>query len=233
MNSSTVSTGDSRPYVLAVTSHKGGTGRTTFACGLAWAWGQCGLRVALVDADPVRAAALVAAKTDEHCPWPNVRLFVAERGHVRVSGSFDAIVIDAPPATEPLAQKVFSKSDGAVVCCLADSLALATLPAATRSIREARTANPSLALLGIVVNLFAPADVTQVRCLSMLRGARGGLFVEPPIPARPEIRAWPLAPGSDLPEGPARRATLTLADTLRESIAAAGWRRFASRMAYA
>ena len=64
--------GDSPPYVLAVTSHKGGTGRTTLACGLAWLWGQRGLNVCLVDADPVKAAVLVAAGPDGICPWANV-----------------------------------------------------------------------------------------------------------------------------------------------------------------
>ncbi len=231
MTSSTASTGESdRPYVLAVTSHKGGTGRTTFACGLAWAWGQRGLTVALVDADPVRAAALVAGR-DGVCPWPNVTLVVADRGVLRVGKGFDAIVIDAPPATEPLAQKVFAKADGVVICSLADSLALTTLPAATRAVREARAANPDLDLLGIVVNLYSPADVAQARCLSLLRGAKGGLFVEPPVPARPEVRAWPLAPGSDLPDGPARAAVRTLSDTFRDTIAEAGWPQFARRHA--
>ena len=28
------------PFVLAIGSHKGGTGRTTTACALAWLWGQ-------------------------------------------------------------------------------------------------------------------------------------------------------------------------------------------------
>lgn len=241
--SSTASTGDpdlggfdpdtdysTRPYVLAVTSHKGGTGRTTFACGLAWVWGQRGLKVALVDADPVRAAALVAAGPGRDCPWPNVTLVVADRGHVRVPAGFDAIVIDSPPATEPLAQKVFAKADGVVICSLADSLALATLPAATRAVRDARAANPDLDLLGIIVNVYSAADVAQTRCLSMLRGAKGGLFVEPPVPVRPEFRAWPLAPGTDLPDGPGRHAVRAIADTFRDAIADAGWPRFARRL---
>ena len=48
------------PFVLAIGSHKGGTGRTTTACALAWLWGHAGFRVTIVDADPVRAAGLIA-----------------------------------------------------------------------------------------------------------------------------------------------------------------------------
>lgn len=221
--------GDNPPYVLAVTSHKGGTGRTTLACGLAWLWGQRGLNVCLVDADPVKAAVLVAAGPDGCCSWANVALVSARTGGARVPPGQDIVIIDSPPATEPLAQKVFGRANGVIICSLADSLALNTLPAATRAVREARQGNPDLALLGIAVNVFNPADVNQSRCLSMLRGARGGLFVEPPIPARPELRDWPLSPGSDLPEGPSRVALRALADTFRDHIADAGWTQVASR----
>ena len=61
------------PYVLAVASHKGGTGRTTAALALAWLWGRAGRRVTLADADPARAAGLVARGPSGECDWPNVR----------------------------------------------------------------------------------------------------------------------------------------------------------------
>lgn len=229
MTSSTRSSGDGpgRPYVLALTSHKGGTGRTTLALALAWLWGQRGLKVALVDADPVQAALLVACGPTG-CRWANVTTVPAAGGSASVPAGHDVVVIDTPPATEPLAQSVFRKADGVVVCCLADPLALGTLPAATRAVREARGANPDLELLGIVVNAFNPTDLGQTRCLSLLRGAPGGLFVEPPVPARAELRDWPLAPGSDLPDGPARGPLRALADTFRDRIAEAGWPRFAT-----
>lgn len=229
---STGSSGNTgRPYVLAVTSHKGGTGRTTLALALAWLWGKRGLNVTLVDADPVKAAGMVAAGHDGVCPWDNVNLVVTRGGLARIPPGQDCVVIDSPPATEPLAQKVFQKADGVVVCCLADSLSLTTLPAATRAVREARAANPDLELLGIAVNLFDAADLAQTRCLSLLRGAKGGLFVEPPVPARSELREWPLNPGGDLPDGPGRQAIRALADTFRDKIIEAGWGQFAGRTA--
>lgn len=221
--------GDNPPYILAITSHKGGTGRTTLAAGIAWLWGQRGLKVALVDADPVRAAALLVANAEGVCSWTNVSLVVAQQGLAKIPPGMDAVIIDSPPATEPLAQRVFAKADGVVICSLADSLALNTLPAATRAVRDAREVNPELDLLGIAVNIFNSSDVAQTRCLSALRGARGGLFVEPPIPARPELRDWPLHPGTELPDGPGRVALRALADIFRDQIVESGWEQFANR----
>jgi cellulose biosynthesis protein BcsQ len=212
---------------LTVTSHKGGAGRTTFALGLAWLWGQRGLKVTLVDADPVQAAMLVACGP-AGCGWANVTPVGAADGAVTVPAGQDAVVIDSPPATEPLAQGALRKADGVVLCCLADSLALGTLPAATRAVREAKAANPALELLGIVVSAFNPTDLGQTRCLSLLRGAHGGLFAEPPVPLRPEFRDWPLSPGADLPDGPGRVALKALADGLRDRVVDAGWPQFAN-----
>ena len=220
---------DTSPYVLAVISHKGGTGRTTLAMALAWLWGQRGFNVTLVDADPVNAASIVAAGPSGVCPWTNVNLVIAHNGEAHIPLGQDVVIIDTPAATEPLAQKVLNLANGVIVCCLADSLALYTLPAATQAIQKACTTRPDLELLGIVVNLFDEADDAQVRCLSFIRDARGGLFVEPPVPRCQDLSDWPLTPGSDLPDGVARPSLATLADTFSEMIAEAGWKQFAER----
>jgi hypothetical protein len=55
------------------------------------------------------------------------------------------------------------------------------------------------------------------------------MFLEPALPARAEIREWPMEPGSDLPDGPARQAIRNLADTFRDAMADAGWTKFATR----
>jgi cellulose biosynthesis protein BcsQ len=220
--------GENRPYVLCITSHKGGTGRTTLACGLAYVWGKRGLKVTLVDADPVKAACLLAAGRSGVCPWDNVNLVATRGGTTRIPPGQDIVVIDTPPATEPLAQKVLVKADGVVIVTLADSLALTTLPMATKAVVEARQTNPDLDVLGVVVNILNAADLGQTRAVSQLRGAKGGLFVEPAVPYRPELRAWPLAAGSELPAGPGQQAIKQLADTFRETIAEAGWEQFAT-----
>jgi cellulose biosynthesis protein BcsQ len=218
-----------RPYNLVITSHKGGTGRTTLALATAWLWGQRGLNVTLLDADPVKAATLVATGPDGSCPWPNVNLITSRNGRYRIPPHQDVVVIDSPPATEPLAQEFLHTADGVVVCCLADSLSLNTLPAATRAVLRAREANEDLEILGIAANIFSPSDLSQNRALTQLRGAPGGLFVEPAIPNRPELRDWPLSPGAELPAGPGKQAFRALADLFRDKIAEAGWARFATK----
>ena len=229
MADSTVSPTDLSPYVLAVVSHKGGTGRTTVAMALAWLWGQQGFNVTLVDADPVKAASLVAAGSSSVCPWSNVNLVVAHQGEATIPLGQDVVIFDTPVITESLAQKVLRKANGVAICCLADSLSLSTLPAATRAIQTARLGNPGLELLGILVNRFDDADDSQKRCLSLLRGGRGGLLIDPPIPTCPDLCDWPLTPGSDLADGIAYSSLQTIAETLREMIAEAGWTKFAVR----
>ncbi|MFO0937368.1 MAG: ParA family protein [Gemmataceae bacterium] len=221
--------GNDRPYLLAVTSHKGGTGRTTLALALAWMWGKRGLKVTLIDADPVKAASLVAAGPAGICPWDNVTLVTSRGGTTKIPPGQDLVVIDSPPATEPLAQQVLRKANGVVVCCLADTLALNTLPMATRAVREARETNEDLELLGIVVGIFDQTDLAQTRALSQLRGARSGLLIEPAIPLRPELREWPLSPGSDLPDGPARPVLRNLEGAFRDRMIESGWTQFDGR----
>jgi cellulose biosynthesis protein BcsQ len=221
--------GPRRPYILAVTSHKGGTGRSTLALALAWLWGKRGLKTTLLDADPVRATTLVAVGPKGVCPWENVRLVSTAGGMTKIPSGQDVIIIDTPPATEELTQEVLHKANGIVVCTLADTLALNTLPMATKAIREARENNENLELLGISVGIFDGTELSQTRALSQLRGSAGGLFLEPVIPMRPEIRDWPMQPGSDLPEGAGRNAFRQFEETLRDRMADTGWNQFASR----
>ena len=61
-----------KPYILAVASHKGGTGRTTSALTLAWALGESGHRVILIDADEQRSASALALDSRGEFNWANV-----------------------------------------------------------------------------------------------------------------------------------------------------------------
>ena len=220
---------NSTPYVLAIVGQKGGMGRTTLAAALAWLWGRQGLRVTLVDADPVKAAAVIANNPTGGCTWPNVTLMVAQDGEVLLPLGQDVIIYDTPALTETLAQQVLTQANGVIISCTADSLALATLPAATAAIHKARLLRPDIELLGIVVNLFDGTDAAQARCLTMMRSARGGLLVEPPIPMCANIANWPSSPGHDLPGGLAMGPLEIVADTFREMISEAGWQHFADR----
>src|SRR4051794_16250125 len=128
---------DRKPYMLVLASHKGGTGRTTCALALAHLWGQAGLKVALVDADPVGAARLVALGPDDACPWEGVRFWPRWPESSRALLGHDVVVIDAPPLTERSAQRVLRLADGVIVTCLSDPLSLRTIPIAAAALSQA------------------------------------------------------------------------------------------------
>ncbi len=205
------------PYTLVICSHKGGTGRTTAALGLAWSWGQAGLSVLLVDADPIHASSLVALDETGDCAWSNVR---HRRGVPESFGqeTVDLIIVDAPSLLEAEAQQILHTANGVVLTCLADPLSLRTIPAAANVIRHAREHNPQLDLLGILLGIYDNQDALQEAMVQQLRQRHGELLLEPPIPFQPEIREWPMSPGSELPAGPAADAFATVARGLENWI---------------
>ncbi|MBL8800183.1 MAG: ParA family protein [Planctomycetia bacterium] len=201
------------PYVLAVASQKGGTGRTTAALALAWTWGRAGKRVTLLDADPVGAATLVAGGSPGACRWTGVRL-ASFTGADWPNLDAEIVLVDCPSLTESAARPILARADGVLLTCLPDLLALRTLAAATSALRAARQSNPRLEVLGLLVGILHEADAGQQQVLAQLRQLHAGLLLEPPLPFRPEVRDWPLAPGSDLPAGPARLAYAAVAESL-------------------
>jgi chromosome partitioning protein len=221
------------PYLLAVVSHKGGTGRTTAALALSWLWGRDGLRVTLADADPAGAAGLVALDESGACPWPNVRYAAGLPKPGDPARDADVIVIDCPALLDPLATALLRQVDAAVLTCPADPLALRTVPAAAGVLEAARAHNPRLELLGVLIDLYNAADAVQAPMLDRLRQMHGELLLEPPVPYDPAVRDWPLTPGGGLPPGPAADAFAEVANRLRghvhrlDSVAAgapADWR---------
>lgn len=202
------------PYVLAVASHKGGTGRTTTALALAWTWGQAGKKVVLLDADPIRAASLVAADPTGKCPWPNVTLRTGMLAETEPLPDADVIVIDTPALTEASSRAVLKRANGIVLACLADPISLRTVPAAASAIEKAWAENPKLELLGIQIGIFNPQEPTQSAMLARLIQAHGAMVLQPPIPLQVEVRNWPAKPGARPPTGPAIEAFAALARNL-------------------
>jgi cellulose biosynthesis protein BcsQ len=207
-----------RPYVLVLGSHKGGTGRTTSALALAYLWGQAGLSVALIDADPVGAAGVVAVGPDGSCRWKGVRFFARLPESLSGLADCDRVIIDAPPLTERPAQRVLRLADGVIVSCLADPLSLWTVPSAARAIKQARQHNPRLSLLGLHIAVFREHDLVQSQMLQELRQTQSDFLLEPPIPAQPEISDWALKPGSEMPACLARDSYEALAQLLDSTI---------------
>jgi len=200
------------PYVLALCSHKGGTGRSTAAAALAWCFGRAGLDVVLVDADEVRAVSLIARDIDGDCHWPHVRLCRSPEEASELPAAH-LWLIDCPSLMEPAAVPVLERANGVILTCLADPLSLRTLPAAATSLDAARVANPKLELLGMLVGIYEEGDALQSAMLAQVRERHGELLLEPPIPLQPEVRDWPLALGG-LPSGPASEAFFAVARSL-------------------
>jgi cellulose biosynthesis protein BcsQ len=207
-----------RPYILVLASHKGGTGRTTCALALAYLWGQAGLNVALIDADPVGAAHAVALAPGGNCAWKQVKFFASIPDGGRGLLGSNLILIDCPPLTEPSAQRVLRMADGVVLSVLANPLSMRTIPTAASALEHARGHNPRLNLLGLLVGIYHEQDELQTAMLHEIRQVHGNLLLEPAIPYQQEVRDWPLNPGSPLPEGPAREAYAALTGLLEPAL---------------
>jgi cellulose biosynthesis protein BcsQ len=201
------------PYILAIGSHKGGTGRTTAALALTWLWSRSGIRVTLADIDPVRAAGLVAL-TDGTCRWPNVRYSVTMPRHRDPGYDADVIVVDCPALLSPAARPVLQRATTIILTVRADPLSLRTVPSAAAALEAARADNPLLELLGVLVGLYNEGDSLQPPIVEKLRHMHGPLLLNPAIPDDPALRDWPLSPGGDLPEGPGAAAFEVLAERL-------------------
>ncbi len=203
----------SRPYVLAIVSHKGGTGRTTAALSLAWSFSRAGRTVNLIDTDPQRSASIIALDSRGQCTWPNVRFFSGlESLAEKLPG--DLVVIDSPPLTDRTSRPVLHVSDGLVLTCLADPLSIRTVPAAATIIEAAKNANPALDLLGLLICIYNSQDAVQNAMMSRLNELQKDLLLEPAIPFQATMRDWPLRAGSDPPAGPATDAFGALAGHL-------------------
>jgi len=205
------------PYILAIGSHKGGTGRTTAALALAWLWSRSGIRVTLADVDPVRAAGLVAL-SDGVCVWPNVRYTVSLPRPRDPGYDADLIIVDCPALLAPAARPVLQRATTIILTVLADPLSLRTVPSAAAVLESVRADNPRLELLGVLVGLYNKHDSLQPPILEQLRQMHGALLLDPAIPDDPALREWPLSPGGDLPEGPGAAAFEVLANRLAGTV---------------
>jgi cellulose biosynthesis protein BcsQ len=201
------------PYILAIGSHKGGTGRTTAALALAYLWGRSGIRVTLADVDPVRAAGLVAL-TDGVCTWPNVRYATALPRPRDPGYDVDLIVVDCPALLTPAARPVLQRATTIVLTVLADPLSLRTVPAAAGVLEAARADNPRIELLGVLVGLYNEREPLQASMLEQLRQMHAALLLDPAIPEDPALRHWPLTPGAGLPDGSGATAFAALAEQI-------------------
>lgn len=209
---------ETSPYILALSSHKGGTGRTTAALALAWCWGRAGFDVVLADADSVHAAEMVCLGEGGTCSWLNVHY---HSGLPDPETSADLVVVDCPNLSEPVAGEILRIASGVLLSCQADPMSLRTVRSAAEAVHSARQTNPDLELLGIVVGLYDADDPVQPMVLKQLAERHGELLLEPAVPRQPEMGMWAGSAGQEPPSGLALDAFHAIADGL------AGWLRTA------
>lgn len=198
------------PLILALASHKGGTGRTTTALTLAWAFGQAGHKAAFVDADEQRSASLLALDAQGRCPWPGVQFYANPEVLDRPIDA-DVVVVDPPALTAPTAASVLRHVHGVILTCLADPMSIRTVPAAAAVIECTKVENPRLELLGLLICMYRGEDPVQSAMLTRMHQAHRDLLLDPVIPFQASLRDWPMRPGSPPAEGSGREAIVTFA----------------------
>jgi chromosome partitioning protein len=201
-----------KPYILAVTSQKGGTARTTTSLALAWTWGRLGLDVTLVDADPVGATGLVAST------WKGVRFIDGRNGEGLTNPVGDLVVVDAPALTASESRRILDLADGVLLTGSADPLSIRTITVTNRRLAQARETNAWLKVVGLLVTIYDESVALQAEILGHLRQSCPDLLIDHPIPELAELREWPASLTEGLPDGPARLAYSIVADQILQVI---------------
>ncbi len=200
----------SAPYIMAVTSQKGGSGRTTTTLALALAFARAGYSATLVDAD--RAGALSRVFPDGlPASWENLG-FRRQLDWSDASFAGDIAIVDAPALTDPEAAGVLGRSGGILLTGLADPLSTRTIPSAIRALEAIAESNPNFELIGLLLNAIDADDALQCQIRDSLLATHPELILPDQIPVDDALRDWPTTP-EVLESGPgfaAYRKTVSL-----------------------
>lgn len=212
----------SRPVVLGLISHKGGTGKTTTALELARSWAENGQRVLFVDADPAQAAAALldikAPPLGEFQPvaglhyvhwqpdsWPQ-----PARWPQAFLKGWDLVVVDTPSLQNALTVQLLPILDALL-------LTLTLEPACMRVLEQGailleRKLDPlRQRLLGVIVTRYQPLSALQKSLYSTLQREYVGILLPDPIPEDSYVWHEALKPEERNPKSPAISAYQVLA----------------------
>jgi len=130
------------------------------------------------------------------------------------------VVVDTPPGLGPIARKVLSLSQHAIVPLQCEPLALQTTPQILRSLQDISASNPELTLDGILLTMFEKGNPLSERIAAYVRtNLPPKLVFDISIP-RTLATTDAFAAGQPVvyrtPDDPAAQAYLALADYLKE-----------------
>ncbi len=209
------------PYVLAIASHKGGTGRTMTAIGMARAIADRGKRVLLIDGNVTPTLELLLGADKQGAPieerelLPSVYVGTGRPGEAARLG-VDYVILDCPPLFDRGADAFIGRAHGVILTTLPDPLAIRTIPGATSVLKEVLALHDDLSFLGIVVSIYKSDDPLQLEMLDTLRSRLGELCLEPPLPWQKDVADWSMDAKGELPRGAYGKAH----DRLVEELAA-------------
>ena len=137
----------------------------------------------------------------------------------------DLVVIDCPPSLGQLSRAALGAADRAVLVSEPSLYAVAGVHRALQSVQDARSVNPALQPLGVVVNRARPHLAEHEYRLAEMRTVFGPLVLSPALPERSAIQQaqgaavpiqkWPTAGGREI-----STAFAALLDRLLRSAAA-------------
>ncbi len=193
-----------KPYTLAISSHKGGFGRTLSAAALAVSLGRNGMTVAILDVTRTKDLQEIAARVE----WENVVLM----GDEGLGMTPDYVIVDCPHLSEPDAVSVLSYADGALITCPPERSATVTISTAVKALLRAQSENPGLEILGICLTSFREESSRQQGVLEELSELHPGLMLEAVVPADTAFSKWALRPSRPPVDGAAFQAYAKLAE---------------------